>query len=311
MKEEELLYALALQKTKGIGSINLKKLIEVCGNPKEVLKEKKETLKKINGIGNFKLKHLFEKTNLLAAEKELKMIVEHKIKPLYFLEDGYPKNLKNCIDGPILLFQEGDFDFENPRIITIVGTRKMTNYGRDFCERLLFDIKEYQPIIVSGFAYGVDICAHLEALKNNLQTVAVLAHGFGQVYPKTHKKYLSKVFENGGFMTEFWHDESPLPSNFLKRNRIVAGLSEATIVVESATKGGALVTADIANSYSRDVFAVPGRTTDYFSRGCNALIRDHKAALINSAEDLVSLLDWKKRALKKPSVQPQLFKKKR
>ncbi|MFC2109027.1 DNA-processing protein DprA [Bacteroidota bacterium] len=306
MKEEELLYALALQRAKGIGDINAKKLIKACGSAKNVLKEKKSILQKIDGIGSFALQDLFNSENLKAAELEIKFISSQNILPLYFLEPAYPKNLKNCIDAPILMFQDGNFDLENRKIISIVGTRKMTSYGRNFCENLLSEIKEYDPVIVSGFAYGVDICAHKEAVKNNLSTVGVFAHGFEDLYPKAHKKYMAQMYERGGFLTEFWHNESPLRENFLKRNRIVAGISEATIIVESAFKGGSLVTADIANSYGKEVLAVPGRTTDYYSKGCNALIRDNKAAILNSAEDLIQFLAWEKNKEMK-IIQPQLF----
>ena len=307
MEEEELLYALALQKAKGIGDVNAKKLIEVCGSAKNVLKERKDTLQKINGIGSVLSKNIFDSVNLNLAEKELKLISNSNIKPLFYLNQEYPKNLYNCIDSPILLFQDGDFNFQNLRIISVVGTRRMTTYGREFCEKLISDLKEYNPIIVSGFAYGVDICAHKSAIENELQTVAVFAHGFGSLYPKAHKKYMAQVYEKGGFLTEFWYNEAALRENFLKRNRIVAGLSQATIVIESASRGGALATATIANSYSRDVFAVPGRSTDICSQGCNALIRDNKAALITNAEDLVKMLNWKQDRFQPKIVQKQLF----
>lgn len=168
----------------------------------------------------------------------------------------------------------------------------MTSYGRDFCNELIEELQPHQPIIISGFAYGVDICAHKAAMKNDLQTLAVLAHGLEEVYPKTHKKYIHEIHKNGGFITEFWHDEKPQRENFLKRNRIVAGLSKATIIIESASKGGSLVTADIANSYHRDVFALPGKTTDVYSQGCNNLIKNNQAHLLNSAQDIISMLNW-------------------
>lgn len=195
---------------------------------------------------------------------------------MYFLEDAYPQRLKYCIDGPILIFQKGETLFDDRKVISIVGTRNMTPYGRDCCEQMIADLKVYNPIIVSGFAYGVDICAHRVALKNGLETVAVLAQGFGSLYPKSHKKYEKELLKNGSFITEFWHQDQPLREHFLQRNRIIAGISEATIVVESAEKGGSLVTADIADSYHRDVFAVPGRNSDKYSFGCNQLIKKIK-----------------------------------
>lgn len=307
MKEEELLYALALQRAKGIGDVNAKKLIEACGSAENVFKESQTILQKINGIGSFTLKQLIDSSILIEAEKEMKLINNSGIKPLYYLKNNYPNNLLNCADSPILLFQDGKFDLENPKIISIVGTRRMTTYGKEFCEEFVADLKEYNPIIVSGFAFGVDICAHKAAIKNNLQTVGVFAHGFGNLYPKAHKKYMRGMYENGGFLTEFWYKESPLRENFLKRNRIVAGISQATVVVESASRGGALVTATIANSYAKDVFALPGRTKDIYSVGCNNLIKENKAALITCAKDVVKMLNWDQNMKKPKPIQKQLF----
>jgi len=187
-----------------------------------------------------------------------------------------------------------------------VGTRNISSYGRTFCNQLIEELAAYNPIIVSGFAYGVDICAHKAAIEKSLQTIAVLAHGFEEIYPKIHKKYVHQVNENGGFLTEFWSDEKPLRENFLKRNRIVAGISKATIIIESAAKGGSLVTADIANSYNKDVFAVPGRITDVYSKGCNNLIKNNTAHLLSSASDIVRMLNWDLQ--EKPKIiQKELF----
>lgn len=307
MLEEELLYILALQRAKGIGDINAKKLISHCGTAKKIFEEKKHHLEKISGIGSYTIRYLFDTENLLQAEKELEYLQKNNIETLYFKDENYPEKLKHCIDSPILIFKEGNFDLNNKRIISIVGTRKITSYGRDFCERLISELKEYNPIIVSGFAYGVDICAHKAAMKNDLQTIGVLAHGFEEIYPKSHKKYVSEMNKYGGFLTDFWHKDELIRENFLKRNRIVAGISEATIIIESAEKGGSLVTADIANSYSRDVFAVPGRTTDNFSKGCNELIKQNKAGIITSALDLTEMLNWNLTTSKEVVVQKQMF----
>lgn len=307
MKEEKLLAILRLQKCKSIGDILAKKLIVHVGDVEQIFREKETTLHKINGIGSHTLKYLLDEKNKKFAEQELNYIKKNSIQYSYFLEDEYPINLQNCIDGPILLFKDGNINLKNNKIISIVGTRNMSSYGRDFCTKIIKDLAEYNPLIVSGFAYGVDICAHKEAIKNNLQTIAVLAHGFEQIYPKIHKKYINQVNKNGGFLTEFWSEEQPLRENFLKRNRIVAGISKATIIVESAEKGGSLVTADIANSYDRDVFAVPGRTTDIYSKGCNNLIKYNKATLLTSAEDIVKMLNWDIKERPKKSIQKQLF----
>ena len=306
MKEEKLLAILRLQKTKAVGDILAKKLIVNVGDIEQIFKEKRATLSKLNGIGNHVLTHLFDQENLKLAEKELQYIKENKIDYSYFLDKEYPTNLQHCIDSPILLFKDGNIDFSNKKIISIVGTRNMSSYGRDFCNKLIEDLAPHNPIVVSGFAYGVDICAHKAAIKNNLQTIAVLAHGLGEIYPKVHKKYIREVHKNGGLLTEFWHNETPLRNNFLKRNRIVAGISKATIIIESAEKGGSLVTADIANSYDKDVFAVPGRTTDLYSKGCNSLIKNNRAFLLNSADEIVKMLNWDIQE-KPKAIQKQLF----
>ncbi|MDX6745225.1 DNA-processing protein DprA [Polaribacter sp. PL03] len=306
MKEEKLLAILRLQKSKAVGDILAKKLIVNVGDVSQIFKEKASNLSKINGIGNHVLKHLFNEENVKLAEQELKYIQENNVEYSYFLDDDYPINLQHCIDSPILLFKDGNIDFSNNKIISIVGTRNMSSYGRDFCNKLIEDLAQYNPIIVSGFAYGVDICAHKAAIKNNLQTIGVLAHGLEEIYPKVHKKYINQVNENGGFLTEFWHKETPLRENFLKRNRIVAGISKATIIIESAEKGGSLVTADIANSYDKDVFAVPGRTTDLYSKGCNNLIKNNRAFLLNSADEIVKMLNWDLNERPK-IIQKQLF----
>ncbi len=311
MNEEELLYVLALQRAKGIGDIGAKKLIAHCGSAKKVFFEKKNSLKKIHGIGISALKHLYDKQNIIEAEKELFYLQNNNIKAMYFEEDSYPQKLKHCIDAPILLFSKGNIKLANNPIISIVGTRKITSYGNSFCEKLLAEIKDYNPVIISGFAYGVDICAHKNAIKHQLQTIGVLAHGFNQIYPKSHNKYVEEMLENGGFITDFWHTDEPQREHFLKRNRIIAGISEATIIIESAAKGGSLVTADIANSYSRDVFAVPGRVTDTYSKGCNNLIKRNEAAILTSAEDLIKMLNWSlssnSTAETQKVVQKQLF----
>ena len=306
MEEEKLLAILRLQRSKAVGDILAKKLIVNVGDVAQIFKEKKTTLAKINGIGDHGLKHLFDSSNVLKAKQELDYIQENNIQYSYFLEDGYPTNLLNCIDAPILIFKDGRIDISNDKIISIVGTRNMSSYGRDFCNQLIKELSIYNPIIVSGFAYGVDICAHKDAKKNNLQTIAVLAHGFEHTYPKVHKKYIHQVNEKGGFITEFWHDDPPQRENFLKRNRIVAGISKATIIIESAEKGGSLVTADIANSYDRDVFALPGRASDIFSKGCNDLIKNNKAAVVTAASDIVKMLNWDLQEKPGP-IQQQLF----
>ncbi len=307
LSETELLYTLALQRVKNLGDISAKKLLRTTGSAEAIFKEKKHKLLKIDGIGSLKLKDLSLKQQLPAAEAELHFIQQNKIAYHYFLDRTYPERLKHCLDGPILFFESGNIVLQNQKIISIVGTRKITTYGTLFCQKLIEKLAPLNPIIVSGFAYGVDITAHKAAMENGLQTIACLAHGLNQIYPKSHKKYVSQLEENGGFFTEFWSNDPFDRNNFLKRNRIIAGLSEATIVIESAEKGGSLVTADIANSYNRDVFAVPGRATDSQSQGCNNLIKSNQAHLLNNAADLIYMLGWELQETTKKPQQKQLF----
>ena len=307
MLHEELIYVMALHKAKGIGDINAKKLIAHFGSAKSVLEEKKNLLEKVPGIGIRTVQSLLDSKNLIKAEKELRYIEKNGIQTHYFLDSNYPESLKQCIDAPVLFFSKGMVNFDQRRSLSVVGTRKMTYYGKEICAKLIEEMVKYDPIIVSGFAYGVDICAHKMAVKNGLQTIAVLAHGFEEIYPKEHKKHIDEILEKGGFISEFWHNDILLKENFIKRNRIVAGISQATVVIESAEKGGSLVTADIANSYSRDVFAIPGRTTDFFSRGCNDLIQQHKASMIANTLDIPKLLNWDASQSKKSQIQKKLF----
>ena len=306
MSDEELFHLLALLKVDGVGDIIAKKLLTHCGSAEDVFKTKTSQIASIDGIGSVLLKKLKDKSVFEKAEQELKFIKNNAVDVSFFLDENYPERLKHCIDGPVLLFSSGNIDLKNRKIISIVGTRQITSYGIEFCKKLIADLAPLNPIIVSGFAYGVDIVAHQAALEHNLQTIGVVAHGLNQIYPKIHKKYVAKIEENGGFMTEFWSSSNPEKENFVKRNRIVAGISEATIVIESADKGGSLITANMANDYNRDVFAVPGRTTDKYSQGCNNLIKTQKANLLSGAADLIYILNWDIEKETKP-VQKQLF----
>lgn len=307
MESTELFNILALLKVEGVGDIVAKKLINHCGSAVNVFNSKAHHLKSIDGIGDSLIKKLKDKAVFEKAELELKFIEREKINVLYYQNDSYPERLKHCIDGPVLLFASGNLNLDNRKMVSIVGTREITSYGTNFCKKMIEDLALFNPIIVSGFAYGVDIVAHQAAMENNLQTIGVLAHGLNQIYPKTHKKHIAKMEENGGFLTEFWSNSNPEKENFVRRNRIVAGMSEATIVIESAEKGGSLITALMANDYNRDVFAVPGRTTDKFSQGCNNLIKMQRANLMTSAADLIYNLNWEFETKQTKPIQKQLF----
>lgn len=306
MSEQDLFYLLALLRVEGVGDIMAKKLLANFGSAEEIFKTKTNQIAVIDGVGSVLLKNLKDKTVFEKANKELQFITKNNIKTSFFQDDNYPERLKHCIDSPVLIFSSGNINLKNRKIISIVGTRQITSYGIEFCKNLIEDLAPLDPIIVSGFAYGVDIVAHQFAMENKLQTIGVLAHGLNQIYPKTHKKYMSKMEENGGFITEFWSSTNPDKENFVRRNRIVAGMTEATIVIESADRGGSLITANLANDYNRDVFAVPGRVTDKYSQGCNQLIKIQKANVLTSAADLVYILNWDIENKSKP-VQKQLF----
>lgn len=226
------------------------------------------------------------------VENELEIMQRHNIKAAAFNQPDYPSLLTHCFDGPLVLFYRGTIDLNNKRIISIVGTRKMTLYGQEFCKDLIRDLQDYNPLIVSGLAFGVDMTAHKAAIKYGLQTIACLAHGLHKINPTTHAVYKEQIEQNGGFMSEFWSSQPFNKVHFLQRNRIIAGMSKATIVIESAKQGGSLVTADIAFSYNRDLFAVPGRTLDKQSRGCIDLIKYQKAQMLTSAQDLIKALNW-------------------
>ncbi|MBE8727613.1 DNA-processing protein DprA [Flavobacterium hungaricum] len=306
MNEQELFYLLALLKIEGVGDIMAKKLLHSCGDAAAVFKAKNTQLAGIDGIGTILLKNLKDKTVFEKAEVELNFIKSNQINTSFYLDESYPERLKHCFDAPVLLFTAGNINFKNRKIISIVGTRQITSYGTECCKKLIEDIAPLNPIIVSGFAYGVDIVAHQTAMDLGLQTIGVLAHGLNHIYPRTHKKYMAKMEENGGFITEFWSNSTPDKEKFVRRNRIVAGMTEATIVIESADKGGSLITANMANEYNRDVFAVPGRVTDKYSQGCNNLIKTQKANVLTSGADLIYILNWDIET-KLPGIQKQLF----
>jgi DNA processing protein len=307
MNQPELFNTLALMRVEGVGDIMAKKLINHLGSAEAVLKAKKSQLISIEGVGEVLYRNLQNQNIYKLAENELKFIEANGINPLFYQDAEYPERLKHCVDGPVLLFGSGNINFAGRKTLSIVGTRQMTAYGGDFCRKLLEDLVPLNPVIVSGFAYGVDIHAHLVAMDLGLQTIGVVAHGLNQVYPKPHKKYVARMEQNGGFLTEFWSTSNPDRENFVKRNRIVAGISEATIIIESAEKGGSLITANVANDYNRDVFALPGRITDKYSMGCNDLIKTQRANLLTGAADLIYMLNWELEEKKLPPVQKQLF----
>ena len=305
--KEETLYKIAISLIPNIGDVLAKRLIAYCGSPEMVFKEKKPALEKIPGIGTINAQFVIAQNVLAEAEEEIKFMGENKITPLFYLDKDYPKRLLHCEDGPIMLYYKGNADLNASKMVSVVGTRNATNYGKQICETLITDLAQHNATIVSGLAYGIDIAAHKNAIKNNLPTICVLAHDLNRMYPQEHKSTAEKMLELGGWLTDKRSNSDFHPSNFPTRNRIVAGISDATIVVESKEKGGSLITAEFANSYNRDVFAFPGRIGDVYSEGCNAIIKQNKAALIQSAADIIYLLGWEEKKKKNAPHQKQLF----
>lgn len=301
-----LIYKIGLTLIKSVGHVTAKSLLGHFGCAEAIFKANKKELLQIPGIGPVTADQILANDALKTAELQLKFIKKHKVEVLFYTDDNYPKRLKHCIDAPVLLYYKGTVDLNHSRIISVVGTRKATEYGRELCKQLAVTLADYDVVIVSGLAYGIDIAAHKESLYQNIPTIGVLAHGLDRIYPSLHQPTAQKMVLNGGLLTEFPLYTNPDKENFPKRNRIIAGLADATIVVEATAKGGALITADIANSYNRDVYAFPGRTTDVSSEGCNFLIKTNRAALINHAKDLAYYLGWDEVASKR-TQQTQLL----
>lgn len=299
-----MFHQIALSCLPGIGSVLARALLSYCGTAEEVFNSKSRQLAKVPGIGPKTLEQILNHSVFSRAEEELEFIEKFKIIPLFIGSEHYPKRLKNCADAPVMLYFKGNADLNSPKSISIVGTRNASEYGREICRNLIADLKAYSPLIISGLAYGIDSSAHKEALKNSIPTIGVLAHGLDRIYPSMHRNMAEKMLECGGLITEFMSGTIPDRENFPKRNRIIAGLSDLTIVVEANIKGGALITAELANAYNRDVFAFPGRINDECSRGCNHLIKTNRANLITGMADLEYIMGWVRETVK--PLQKQL-----
>ncbi len=286
------LHKIALTFIKSIGPVTAKNLLAYCGSAEKVFSASRKQLLQIPGIGEKTVDAILGTNALTRAAEELIFVEKHAIEVLFFSDENYPKRLKNCIDSPILLYFKGKANLNHTRIISVVGTRNATDYGRNLCRQLAEVLAPYNVLIVSGLAYGIDVTIHKECISNHIPTVGILGHGLDRLYPQLHKSVAQKMVLNGGLLTEFPILTNPDRQNFPQRNRIIAGIADATIVVEASLKGGALITAEIANSYNKDVYAFPGRTNDLFSEGCNFLIKTNRAGLINNANDLIYYLGW-------------------
>jgi DNA processing protein len=291
---DEYIGRVALTMIPGIGPVIAKKLVLHCGSAEAVFREKRKLLETIPGIGRITSRLVAERNFHAKAEAELSRIEKSGIHMLYFTEPNYPSRLKHCYDSPPLLYYKGSADLNAKRIVSVIGTRNITDYGTELCEKLIADLVKYNVVVVSGLAYGVDICAHRTSLEQNIPTVGVLAHGLDEIYPRIHAGTAKKMVENGGLLTDFPFGTNPDRENFPQRNRIVAGLSDAVIVVESGERGGSMITTEFAMNYNRDVFAFPGRIGDPASAGCHAMIKRNKAALIDCADDVAYAMGWEK-----------------
>lgn len=309
MDQEKLFYSLALQKVMGIGAITARRLVEYFGTEKAVFEAAKQEIIEVGRISETLIKNLRDRTVFKLAETEMKHIKKNNITVIHYKDERFPELLNHCPDAPILLFSStSDGNWKTDRLISIVGTRQPTTRGLDFCTELIEGLKEYNPIIISGLAYGIDIHAHLSAIDNNLLTYAVLGHGLNKVYPDKHFYHAQKMeSKGGGLLSEFWITDKVDRENFIKRNRIIAGMTKATIVIESALKGGSMSTIAFANDYNRDAFAVPGRVQDRMSAGCNELIRTNRAQLLTSAKEIIEALNWDCQPIIQKYIQPRLF----
>jgi len=302
-ENNNLIYQIGISMIDGIGPKNAKKLISYCGGVREVFDAKKAHLMKIPGMGSKTVEKILNHQVLDRAEEEIQFIEKNNIQPLFYLDKKYPRRLVHCEDAPLMLYTKGNMNLNANKVISIVGTRKATEYGKDQCRKIIEGLKKYDPLIVSGLAYGVDIFAHKTAVKNNIQTVGCVAHGLDRLYPALHHATAEKMKLRGGIVTEFISGTNPDRENFPQRNRVIAGLADLTIVIESDIRGGSLITAEQANSYNRDVMAIPGRVDDQYSSGCNYLIKMNKANVLTSYKDVEKLMGWNLETKEAPKQQ--------
>ena len=314
MNTQELICAIALTKLKGLSLLNARTLYDALGSASEVFAHRKDIVSVIPDASPRLVEALSHVEDAMKeAEQEMEFVEKKRLKVLTLNDDAYPQRLKECEDAPLVLFNYGDADLNRQHIINVVGTRKCSEYGREVCRNFVAELKTLCPdvLIVSGLAYGIDICAHRAALDNGIDTVAVLAHGLDNIYPSMHRQTAADmIHRGGGLLTEYTTQTRPEKMNFVRRNRIVAGMCDACVVVESPKKGGSLITAELSNSYNRDVFAFPGRVYDEYSAGCNKLIRENQATLLTSSEDMLQALGWHSAAddaVRSQAVQQDLF----
>lgn len=302
----DLLYQIGITLVPHIGAVQTKLLIEHFGDAESIFKASVKQLSAVENMGEVRARSIKRFNDFSAAEAEIRFIEKYNIEPLFMTSDTYPKRLLNSYDAPVMLYYRGNADLNSSRMISIIGTRSNTEYGKITTEKIVADLQTHHATIVSGLAFGIDAIAHKAALQQQLPTVGVLAHGLQTIYPAQHKSMAKEMMLQGGILTEFTSGVQPDKHNFPRRNRIVAAIADATIVVETAVRGGSMITAELANSYNRDVFAVPGRLTDAKSAGCNYLIQNNKAILFTDVKQLAAELGWDIPAVKK-QAQRTLF----
>lgn len=290
--DQERLSFIALHFTPGIGDFLVKQVVSYCGSAEQVFKTPKAKLLKIPGVGEISADAIKNGDTFKEAEKELKQAERDDVEIILYTDKKYPHRLKAIEDAPALLYYKGNQNLNIVKAVGIVGTRQATEYGKEMVERICQELVPHQPLIISGLAYGIDIHAHKAALKNNLPTIGVMGSGIDIIYPAVHKETAKKMLSHGALLTENRFGTKPDAHNFPARNRIIAGMCDALIVVEAAEKGGALITAEIANGYNKDVFAVPGNLGQTYSEGCNKLIKTNRANLFASVKDLEYIMNW-------------------
>jgi DNA processing protein len=300
---------LALALIPGIGANLARALMSRCDSAEEIFKLKRSDLLSIPGIGVLLADRLLSRDTFKRAEEEIRYIEKENLSFHFLFDEDYPPFLAQCPDAPILFFRRGELPGDEYRMLSVIGTRNPTTRGKQITKELIEGLagKGHRVAIISGLAYGIDVQAHITAMESGLKTIAVLGHGFHTLYPAVHRQIANKIIDHGGLITDFFSYNVAEPKNFIRRNRIIAGLTEATLVIESGIKGGAMATAEMANSYDRDVLVIPGRPDDLMSRGCNYLIRTNQASLVENVEDIEFLLGWDQLQGKKPVIEPQLF----
>ena len=291
-----------------VGSVHARALIDHFGEAEKIFRSSISVLEQIDGIGTTRAKSIKSFSGFKQAEKEIQFVEKHKIQALFIKDKAYPKRLLNCYDPPTLLFYRGAADLNMTRTVSVIGTRSYSEYGKQLTEELVNLLREQNVLVISGLAFGIDALAHRACIKHQIPTVGVLAHGLDTLYPIQHSSLAKEMIRSGGgVLTEFPSNTKPDRHNFPTRNRIVAGMSDATIVIESGNKGGSMVTAELANGYNKDVFAFPGRIYDSKSSGCNQLIKNNKAILLSEPADLIHLMNWNERTASNRKTQRELF----